>query len=139
MVRVSSAKAVPRLFAMNSFTTGKTQTGVSSRTLAFFRQKCSWRSAGVVVVTFALAFAVATRFTDYSSLVPHTTRSVAQYDLGNKRQHIDKSNFTWMFSLAACSRLELPPLEPRVATPHIPVVKVFYGEHLYNRPPPVLS
>jgi hypothetical protein len=124
---------------MNRFKPSRVQTAEPGRRPAYLWQKCSWRTILVVAVTFALAFAVATRFTDYSSLVAHTTRSVAQYDLGTKRQHIDKSTFTWIFSLADCSRLELPPLERRLALPHIPLFKVLDNQSLYNRPPPVSS
>lgn len=125
---------------MNISKVGRGQTtGDGHIVFARFGQKCTCHNAAVVVVTFALAFAVATRFTDYSSLVPHTTRSVAQYDLGSKRQHIDKSTFTWMFSLAVCSLLELPPVEPRVALPQVRLSKFVYSEQLYNRPPPAIS
>ena len=125
---------------MNRSKTGRVQiTGEARAVFTGVAQKCTCHNAAVVVLTFALAFAVATRFTDYSSLVPHSTRSVAQYDLGSKRQHIDKSSFTWMFSLAACPLLELPPIEPRVALPQVRFSKFVYSEQLYNRPPPVIS
>jgi hypothetical protein len=104
-----------------------------------FRNECSWRSIAVLVVTFSLAFAVATRYTDYSSVGTHSSTSVTQPDHEIKRQHIDKSSFTWTFALAVCLNLVQPPAHPPVTLSAAPLLKVFHGDGLYNRPPPLAS
>ena len=103
------------------------------------RCKCWWRTVTVLALTCALAFAVATRYTDYSHLATHSTSSITQSDQGTKRQHIDKSSFTWTFALASCVGLVLPPTRPRVMSFTPPLTKLSYRADLYNRPPPPAS
>jgi len=101
-----------------------------------FRAKCSWRTVTVLALTCALAVAVATRYTGYSRLATHATSSITQPDEATKRQHIDKSSFTWTFALAICVGLLLPPARPRVVSFTPTLVKLAYRGDLYNRPPP---
>jgi hypothetical protein len=103
------------------------------------RPKCWWRTVTVLTVTCALAFAVATRYTNYSHLTTHSTSSITQSDEGTKRQHIDKSSFTWTFARASCVGLVVPPTRPRVVNFTSPLVKLSYRADLYNRPPPPAS
>lgn len=90
------------------------------------------------LLSCALAVAVATRYTDsVSAGIGHTT-TIAQHDDGTKRQHIDKSSFTWTFSFANVARVE-PPCYSLRATAFVPLaVLSLWGENLYNRPPPSL-
>jgi hypothetical protein len=106
---------------------------------ANFRNDRSWRSLSVLVVIFALAFAVATRYTGDLNPGTPTASSITQPDHASKRQHIDKSSFTWAFSLASCIGLVSPPVRPSVTVINSPLAKVFYGENSYNRPPPFTS
>ena len=90
------------------------------------------------MVAFALMLAVATRYTDYANTGALAPGSVVHQNLENKRQHIEKTSFVWLVVLANLVRLK-PPATPRVAIVDAPVIRVLYGEDLYNRPPPFLS
>jgi len=99
---------------------------------------CSLRNAAVLMVVFALVLAVTTRYTDYSNTGARVSGPTVHRTLENKRQHIEKTSFVWLVVLANLVRLK-PPAAPPVATTDTPVIKVLYGEDLYNRPPPFLS
>jgi hypothetical protein len=90
------------------------------------------------MAAFALMLAVATRYTEYSNIGALNNGSVVHRTLENKRQHIEKTSFVWLIVLANLVILK-PPATPRVAIIDAPIVKVLYGEDLYNRPPPFLS
>lgn len=99
---------------------------------------CSLRNAAVFMVAFALILAVTTRYTDCANTSTQATGSVVHQNLENKRQHIEKTSFVWLVALANLVRLK-PPATPQVAMIDAPVIKVLFGEDLYNRPPPFLS
>lgn len=100
----------------------------------------SLHSAAVLMVAFALAIAVATRYTDHSDAGILIGSSLVQHhNLQDKRQHIEKTSLIWIFALMTFVKLKPPTLSLRVASIGAPLVKVFHGEDLYNRPPPFLS
>lgn len=99
---------------------------------------CAFRNAAVLTVAFTLMIAVATRYTNYSDTGTQINGPVAHRHLENKRQHIEKTSYVFTFALANLVRLKPPP-GPRLAINDSPLIKVLYGEDLYNRPPPVLS
>jgi hypothetical protein len=98
----------------------------------------SLRNAAVLMAAFALMLAVATRYTEYSDTGAQNSGPVVHRTLENKRQHIEKTSFVWLVVLANLVRLK-PPATPQVAIIDAPIIKVLYGEDLYNRPPPFLS
>jgi hypothetical protein len=98
----------------------------------------AFRNAAVLMVAFTLMIAVATRYTDYSDTGTQIHGPVAHHNLENKRQHIEKTSYVFSFALADLIGLKPPP-DPRLAILDAPLIKVLYGEDLYNRPPPFLS
>lgn len=99
---------------------------------------CSLRNAAVFIVALALMLAVTTRFTNYANIGTHLTAPTVHQNLESKRQHIEKTSFVRMAGLAELVRLKPPAVSP-VVTVDAPVIKTLFGEHLYNRPPPLLS
>lgn len=98
---------------------------------------CSLRNAAVLLVAFALVLAVATRYTNYSSSGQNSGPAVHR-TIENKRQHIEKTSFLWLAAPSNPVRFK-PPVTPQLVIVHAPILKVPYGENLYNRPPPSLS
>lgn len=99
---------------------------------------CSLRNAAVFIVALALMLAVTTRFTNYANIGTHLTGPTVHQNLESKRQHIEKTSFVRMAGLADLVRLRPPAVSP-VVTVDVPVIKALFGEHLYNRPPPLFS
>ena len=115
----------------------KTTARLSSHWLVPAELQCAARNAAVLMVAFLLMVVVATRYTDYSDTGTQINGPVAHHKLQNKQQHIEKTSYLFTFALANLVRLQ-PPTGPQVATVCAPVIKAFYGEDLYNRPPPFL-
>jgi hypothetical protein len=113
------------------------RTTLTQRGFSAVAIHCSYRKAAVLMVAFALILAVTTRYTDYVDAGAPATGSAVHQKLENKRQHIEKTSFVWLVALTNLVRLK-PPVTPRVAPVLAPLTKVFYGEDLYNRPPPFL-
>ena len=96
------------------------------------------RNVAVFIVALALMVAVTTRFTDYANTGTHLSGPTVHQNLESKRQHIEKTGFVRMAGLAELVRLKPPAILPVVIV-DVPEIKTLYGEHLYNRPPPLLS
>jgi hypothetical protein len=124
---------------MNSLKNWSTTTAQLTRRGFVPRElQCALRNAAVLMVAFMLVMVVATRYTDYSDTGAQINGPVAHRHLENTRQHIENTNYVFTFEFANPVRLEPPPGR-RIAINGTPLIKVLYGEDLYNRPPPSLS
>jgi hypothetical protein len=108
------------------------------RLLSVSDRRSSWQVVCAGILSCALALAVATRYTNYVRAGTGHSTTVAQHDEGTKRQHIDKSSFTWTFSFTDFARVEPPRRNLRAALFDPPAVPSVRDENLYNRPPPSL-
>jgi len=95
--------------------------------------------AAVLTAAFALVMTVATRYTDHVEPGVQVSCAVVHHGLENKQQHIEKTSFTWFFSLSGFDKLKPSRLVSKVVHSDELQVKSLHSSDLFTRPPPFFS